>query len=468
MRTAIIKGLIPIFVFLAFADGTAVGLQFGASGGFLILLIINWNCLRKKFFFDWALLASFLIFLTIDCFSSSFFFKNNLIIAYLFFALIAFLSLSLKHPFVLDHVTTKTEPIFWRSPSLKIISDRLAKAWGYIFLLCAVSVLIFNLGIGNKLWLIEIIPTALIVIGLILIVITPDSLYRKIIKLGGVASLPNISDIKSLAFDDVTIGYRWIGKGRPIILLHSFMMNMHCWDTSFIKRLSQKYRVFLFDYPETGCSLGSHFELNARSAADLVKEIITRLNLNPIAIIGYAMGGYIAQAFAKYYPRLFDSMILISADAGGINSGAHFQQFSDFANLYLKEPSLEDLEKGLKLIFPDDVLARVSPCLLNQLMAASFEGESTKQALVQEMSFIEYWNQMPQPWDLSGYHSPVLIFSGKKDVLIPFENFRLLHKHLKKSSLIEYPDAGHGLIYQYPIDLAEHIESFLKEITDKR
>lgn len=463
MRSVIIKGLIPIFIFLAFAEGSALGLQLGSMGGFLVLLVINWDFLRKKFFFDWALLISFLVLFGLEGFRGSTLFQYNMEFAYFLFSLLAFLTVLFKRPFVWSYATTKADPIFWNSPFLKIISAKISILWGLVFLVCALSIFLYHQELGSKFLLIKVMPTAVIVMGLFVTIISPDTLFRKITKLKGISSLKNLSEVQSVSFHGLTIGYRTIGEGPAIVLLHGFMMNMHGWDTDFIKRLSQHFRLFLLDYPGVGYSIGDQFEFDALSISSGLREFIARLNLNPVALVGYSMGGFVAQIFAKNHPKLIDSLVLIGTDAGGKAEGDRFDQLSQFAKQFLTKPSLEMLEQGMKLLFPASVIPRIKDRFLNMMKAAGFEGESSQRGIEQEIKFIEHWYQMPEPLDLSAVTLPTLVIFGDEDEVILPENSRALHAKIKQSTTREYSEAGHGLVYQYPIDVAEQIEVFLME-----
>jgi pimeloyl-ACP methyl ester carboxylesterase len=62
---------------------------------------------------------------------------------------------------------------------------------------------------------------------------------------------------------------------------------------------------------------------------------------------------------------------------------------------------------------------------------------------------------------LPGMTTPVLAVTGSDDVSTPPENARILAGRLPDCKLVEFPGAGHGLQYMYPIGLANVVLDFL-------
>jgi len=56
---------------------------------------------------------------------------------------------------------------------------------------------------------------------------------------------------------------------------------------------------------------------------------------------------------------------------------------------------------------------------------------------------------------------PTLIVTGTEDVSTPPENADILHERIPGSTLVQFPGAGHGLMYQYPHELAEVVIEFM-------
>ncbi|HEX9825382.1 MAG TPA: alpha/beta hydrolase [Flavobacteriaceae bacterium] len=119
-------------------------------------------------------------------------------------------------------------------------------------------------------------------------------------------------------YDNGSIAYKSIGKGRPIILCNRFRGTLDTWDPLFLETLANNFKVVVFDYPEIGYSSGK-FPKDIISLAKIVKEITHSLKLDNAIIGGWSFGGYIAQTAALEYPDVFTHLIIIGSNPPGEN-----------------------------------------------------------------------------------------------------------------------------------------------------
>ncbi|WP_185860618.1 alpha/beta fold hydrolase [Blattabacterium cuenoti] len=103
------------------------------------------------------------------------------------------------------------------------------------------------------------------------------------------------------------------GEGIPIVLLHGFMENLEIWKYVY-NSISNKYKVLSIDLPGHGKSIYT-LEKNAvftmEKAAEIVKKILEKKNIQKAVFIGHSMGGYIALAMAEKYPEMFLGLCLL-------------------------------------------------------------------------------------------------------------------------------------------------------------
>ena len=62
---------------------------------------------------------------------------------------------------------------------------------------------------------------------------------------------------------------------------------------------------------------------------------------------------------------------------------------------------------------------------------------------------------------LAGITQPVLVANGDNDTMVPTQNTYLLAEHLPNARLSIYPNAGHGFLFQYPIEFGTEVNAFL-------
>ncbi len=439
MRTYIIRAFLPWLIFLAFADGSVLGLKIATLGGALTLLLFNWRALKEKFLFDWASILFLIMMWAASVeFGQSFLVTYSLLIAYLFLAIISFMSLWLRVPVALQHAKSRVAVQYWNHPLFIGVNHWITVSWGIVFLMAGISVGLFDLGIGSKFLMISIIPVVLLVGGIIFTALFPDHYKKKVIKVGTVAALNDLSGPKMIPIGTMRLIYRTIGKGPLLILLQDSQMNLHHWDPDFIKMLSQQFELFLFDYPGVGYSTYQQMPYTAEQLARCVKEMIDSLSLKPLALLGYGMGGVIAQSFAIQFPKAIKALILIAIN----------ESFDEIGN------KREDYDKMLELYFSKAAILRVKAKLYKIYDGAALEGSITEEIVKKQKQLLEDWNAAKN--DMKKIPLPILLITGANDSRLAIES----HDQVK---LMKYDDAGHGVIYQYPKDVAQEISKFLGE-----
>lgn len=461
MRTYIIRAFLPWLIFLAFADGSLPGLQLATLGGAICLLLFNWSALRKKFLFDWASLIFFIAFWVIGVgLGETPFVKYSLLSAYFFLAIISFLSLLLKVPVALQHARTRTSVQFWTHPIFIGVNYWITIFWSFVFFAAGLSAALFYIGIGTKLLMTSILPVIFIVVGIFFTALFPDKYKAKMTKKGTVAALPGISSIKIVMIGHVKLAYRIIGHGPLLILAGAERMNMHHWDPDFLKQLSQNYTVLIFDYPGVGYSEYQQMPYTAKQLASYLEKMIDALKLTPSAMIGYSMGGMVAQAFACKFSKKIKALVLISTSAGGSQSERYENLKQDYTGL-----NREDCDLILKQYFSDDVIVRMKNKLYRVYDGAVFEGAITEKIIDEQKKLIEDWYRDEKNIaEMKHVKLPILLIVGKHDQIIPASNSQMMKKLFQNVKLVEYNDAGHGVIYQYPADIVSEINRFLGDL----
>jgi pimeloyl-ACP methyl ester carboxylesterase len=465
VRTYILIALLPWLIFFAFADGTPAGLLFSSFGGLICLFIFNWGAVRKFFSFAWVSLIFFLIMFAAHYFGPKFILvRYNLFAATLVLAVFSFVSLMLHRPFTLSYAKIQAPKVFWNHPVFMHVNYWLTAVWGLVFLFYAVLVLLFSFGFGTKLWMVEILPTVALVFAIGFMILFPDIYKSKFIKKGMVAGIAGISEVQLAELGNITIGYRMLGEGPLLILANGAFTNMHSWDPDLLKKLSKNFQVLIFDYPGIGYSTYQQMPFSAETMVDCLYHFIDKLKLKPAAIVGYSMGGLIAQKFAVKYPNKLKALVLISTTCGGCEATwCSAQTLQKIERVAAKKISGEEqLDRMLSVMFTPESLSRFAIRTKKIITSAAIEGLVSDEMQQKEREIIEGWrtdDQLAQ--QITELKLPVLIIAGKRDEMVPFVNAELLEKKFSQAKLVAYDDAGHGVMYQYPLDVAGSIKEFL-------
>jgi len=254
------------------------------------------------------------------------------------------------------------------------------------------------------------------------------------------------------------IGYRRIGKGRPLLVLNGFAATSADWDPSFIDGLASYNELILVDHRGIGGSPDNGKPFDIAQLADDAARVIEALGFERISVLGWSMGGFIAQTLALENPVRVNKLVLLSTDPGGADadlaSSAVWSQLIDTSGT-----PHEQARRLLSLLFPSHVAesfyreygdivaaarAQLSPDLVNRQAAA-----------------MDAWHRNGVGSRLRDISAQALIATGNEDVVIPPFNALKLANALPSAWLAQFPGSGHAFIAQYPRPLADLINCFL-------
>jgi pimeloyl-ACP methyl ester carboxylesterase len=117
---------------------------------------------------------------------------------------------------------------------------------------------------------------------------------------------------------DGTVGYRELGSGPPLLLITGASASMDDWPPSFIDGLAAHHTVVVFDNAGVGrtAAVSAPGSLNITAMASQTSALISALRLRRPAVLGWSMGGMIAQALAVGHPAQVSRLILAATAPG--------------------------------------------------------------------------------------------------------------------------------------------------------
>ena len=116
------------------------------------------------------------------------------------------------------------------------------------------------------------------------------------------------------------IGYRSFGRGSTLVLVQGYGGTIDNWDPRFLDLLARSHRVVVFDNRGIGRSSGAVNGLSMRQMADDVAGLIRALHLGRPTVLGFSMGGVIAQELAVDHPKSASRLVPVSTSPGGPKS----------------------------------------------------------------------------------------------------------------------------------------------------
>lgn len=267
-----------------------------------------------------------------------------------------------------------------------------------------------------------------------------------------------IESLTTIAVDGAQIVFRRVGKGQPLLVVNGFAGTSEDWDPSFIDRLASSNELILLDNRGIGRSTDDGQPFDIERLADDAAQVIQSLGIKRASVMGWSMGGFIAQALAVKYEDRVDKLVLLSTDPGG--SEADLASRDVWSKLLdTSGTPNEQARRMLFLIFPSDV-AESFYRQFGDIVAAA-RAKLPTELLNRQAAAMDAWHRNGLTSQLRHLRVPVLIVTGTEDVVIPASNALKLVNTIPGSWLAQFPHGGHAFIAQYPQALADLINNFL-------
>jgi pimeloyl-ACP methyl ester carboxylesterase len=267
------------------------------------------------------------------------------------------------------------------------------------------------------------------------------------------------------ASNGVSYAYRRFGADAPgappLVLLQHFRGNLDNWDPALVDALAREREVILVDNAGVGGSTGAIPRTFTDMAHDAL-AFIDALGLKQIDILGYSIGGYVAQEITLIRPQLVRRLVLAATGPEG-GEGMHRWTDDIYPHATSDEPGAEDL---LALFFERSETSVAKGLEFVQRIFTRTEdrdANTTPKTRDAQLDAYSVWG-IPDPSKLNrlaGITQPVLVANGDNDRMIPTSNTHLLAERLPDAKLRIYPDAGHGFLFQYPAEFAAEVDAFL-------
>ncbi|MET3906577.1 pimeloyl-ACP methyl ester carboxylesterase [Bradyrhizobium sp. S3.3.6] len=259
----------------------------------------------------------------------------------------------------------------------------------------------------------------------------------------------------------IRFAYRRFGRagGVPLVFNQHFRGTMDHWDPAVTDGLGGNNEVILFNNAGVSSSSGrvptSFQEMGANAIA-----FIKALGLTEVDVLGFSIGGMVAQEIAIQAPDLVRRLILVGTGPRGADM-ATSRSAEIFAATY---DSPEYLWLAVHFSPSPSSQAAGLAFLERKLSRDDRDPEvSGEAASAQREAIGKYIAPAESVFDrLKNIRQPTLIVQGSNDVIIPTVNSYILQQNLPNAQLILYPDANHGSFYQYPELFVSQADQFLR------
>ena len=273
----------------------------------------------------------------------------------------------------------------------------------------------------------------------------------------------NTAKTQFLETNGVRYAYRRFGSGNkpPLLCLQHFRGGLDNWDPQVTDGLAQGRSVILFNNAGIASSSGQPANNIAEMATHVI-AFLDALELEEIDLLGFSMGGFIAQQVTLDRPDLIRRLMLAgTGPQGGEDMLTYPPEVTVQATIEVPTE-----ESFLYLFFePTDTSQAAGRAFWQRRNARKDQDTpSSLSAMAAQAAAIGTWGKVPDKdryASLEAIRQPTLVVNGKHDLLVPTVNSYILQQHLPNATLIIYPDSGHGAIFQFSDLFVREAQFFL-------
>lgn len=261
--------------------------------------------------------------------------------------------------------------------------------------------------------------------------------------------------------EDIRFAYRELGPrgGVPLVLLNHWGAVLDNFDPRIVDGLAASHHVIALDYRGIGLSCGLAPVTIDEMARDVL-AVIGKLGFATIDLLGFSLGGFVAQDIVLKAPGLVRKLILTGTGPAG---GVGIERVGTVSWPLILKGMLTLHDPKTYLFFTStangrraakDFLARLKERKIDR------DKDPTPRAFLRQLSAIKAWGRQA-PQDLGRITVPVLVANGDNDIMVPTSNSRDMAKRIPHAELVIYGDAGHGGIFQYHSEFVPKALAFL-------
>src|SRR3954471_130115 len=280
---------------------------------------------------------------------------------------------------------------------------------------------------------------------------------------GGSSGIRTYKDVptETISVDGTPFVYRELGPrgGVPLVFLHHFTAVLDDWDPRVIDGIAAKRHVIAFDNRGVGATGGSVPHTIDEMAADAV-AFNRALGYEQVDLLGFSLGGGIAQVITLEHPELVRRVILAGT---GPRGGGGIEKMPLIAGKAYTQAALTRRDPRHFLFFnrnangkraATEYMARLKERTEDRVKGISMQARIIQLKAIREAG-------LGTPHDLSKITQPVFVANGDNDIMVASSHSADIARRIPDAKLTIYPDAGHGGVFQHHDEFVPAVLEFL-------
>jgi pimeloyl-ACP methyl ester carboxylesterase len=263
--------------------------------------------------------------------------------------------------------------------------------------------------------------------------------------------------LAALTADGTSLSVVINGSGDPLLLIPGLGAGRSAFD-HLVPDLSATHRVISFDPRGIGESEGSGNTTLTAMALDVV-AVLDAAGVTAAAVFGASMGGLVAQHVVVDHPDRVSDLILAATAPGG-NDGVDAAPADSAALLGKGAKTPEEAYRIACTVLYSPQFQRTHPDFIEAQI------RDRARHPVRPRVFSAQYSAMWQPdhsfEHLAAVRVPALVMHGTDDVVIPFENARMLARQIPGARLRSFDGCGHLFFHERPEETVRVITEHLR------
>ncbi len=240
--------------------------------------------------------------------------------------------------------------------------------------------------------------------------------------------------MSAIIFDDEIVHYEVLGRGRPVIFLHSWVGSWRYWIPA-MQAASVSFRAYALDMWGFGDSAKNTSRYLLSQQLRLLKGFLYQMGIGRVALVGHGLGAIVALKYAEEHPDEVDRVMAVETPF-----------------------SLEQVHPRMMQDSPED-LARWLIGSVADADAAILEApKADRDALFHSIQHLGQQELAALPARL---RLPCLLVHGKADPAIQFVDRDLLASLPPHFHLIAFEESGHFPMLENPTQFNRLMTDFL-------
>jgi pimeloyl-ACP methyl ester carboxylesterase len=240
------------------------------------------------------------------------------------------------------------------------------------------------------------------------------------------------------------------GSGKPLLIFHD-ELGYTGWMT-WNERLAQERTLLIPLQPGFGKTPRIDWISDYRDLGGFYSQVVREMRLDPVDVIGFSAGGFIAAEMAAADPKIFSRMILVGPMGIKPGEGEILDMFAMTIRHHLRAT-----------VADPEGTAEFAKIYGGQMTPEQFEAFEDARSETARIGWEPYMHNPSLPYLLRGVKTPTLIVWGTSDGVVPRGCAQAYRQAISGAQAAEIAGAGHRPEIENATEFERVVRKFLAQ-----